>query len=65
MINDAGISLNEKDSDVFFIKPEFNLRYAFAKNHCTSLITSLIESKYSWSVDNNTNYWLFNLEFLF
>ena len=37
MINDAGISLNEKDSDVFFIKSEFNLRYAFAKNHYASI----------------------------
>jgi hypothetical protein len=65
MINDAGISLNEKDSDVFFIKSEFNLRYAFAKNHCTSVIASLIELKYSWSTDNITNYWLFNLGFWF
>ena len=38
--NEAGISLNEKDSDVSFIKPEFNLRYVFAKNHYASVIAN-------------------------
>ena len=37
MTNEAGISLNEKDSDVSFVKSEFNLRYAFAKNHYASI----------------------------
>ncbi len=128
MTNEAGITLNEKDSDVFdfylggynenyintfvsfygydfaelsdvsFVKSGFTLRYAFAKNHYASLMANYgrldnnvfknidlfkdiksgyaigysydtfigpIELKYSWSPDNNTNYWLFNLGFWF
>ena len=128
MTNEAGFTLNEKDSDVFdfylggynenyintfvsfygydfaelsdvtFVKSEVNLRYALAENHYASLIANYgrldnnvfknidlfkdiksgyaigysyntfigpIELKYSWSPDNNTNYWLFNLGFWF
>jgi len=128
MTNEAGFTLNEKDSDVFdfylggynenyintfvsfygydfaelsdvtFVKSEVNLRYALAENHYASLIANYgrldnnvfknidlfkdiksgyaigysyntfigpIELKYSWSPDNNTNYWLFYLGFWF
>ena len=85
-------------SDKSFLKSEFQLRYAFAKNHYASFIANYarlegnvfkdidifkdiksgyalgysydsllgpLEIKYSWSPDNNQNYWLFNLGFWF
>lgn len=49
-----------KDIDIFK-----NIKSGYALGYSYNSIVGPIEIKYSWSPDNNKNYWLFNLGFWF